>query len=122
MARFALVTWSDADLMTQLHRELKWRKLPRPWYFTRWINLKLLWKQHYRREPTGGLQACVESLGLTFEGRAHSGLVDARNTAKIAADMARQGMRFVRTTRGCGADGEPFGTRSKAGATPALTV
>ncbi|CEM16655.1 unnamed protein product [Vitrella brassicaformis CCMP3155] len=111
---FAFVTWGDSDLMSALHRECERKGLPKPLHFWKWINLKALFKQHYRREPTGGLQRVVESLGYTFEGRAHSGLVDSRNTAKIVTDMIRGGFRFTRTTRGCGPDGQPYG-RPKAG-------
>ena len=111
--------------------------LARPWYFDNWINLKVLYKQHYKREPKGGLEACVRCLclllsvdlacdaiytfirsttghtalrnrtmiccrrscGLQFEGRAHSGLVDSKNTAAICIQMMRQGFVFSRATR-----------------------
>ena len=109
--RFALVTWSDADLGGQLYAECERKGLhhARPWWFRSWVNLKLLYAQHYRREARGGLQACVEATGQTFDGRAHSGLVDARNTAKIVVNMRDEGFRFVRTTRGCDAEGVPYG-------------
>jgi hypothetical protein len=35
--------------------------------------------------------------------------VDAQNTAKIVVNMRREGFRFVRTTRGCDANGVPYG-------------
>ena len=109
--RFALVTWSDADLGSQLYTECERKGLhhARPWWFRSWINLKPLYAQHYCREARGGLQACVEATGQTFDGRAHSGLVDARNTAKIVENMREQGFKFVRTTRGCDAQGIPYG-------------
>lgn len=109
--RFALVTWSDADLGGQLYAECERKGLhhARPWWFRSWVNLKILYAQHYRREARGGLQACVEAIGQTFDGRAHSGLVDARNTAKIVVNMRHEGFRFVRTTRGCDAEGVPYG-------------
>ena len=53
-------------------------------FVSRWVDLKILYKRHYRKEAKGGLQACVERLGLTFQGRAHDGLIDSRNTAAIA--------------------------------------
>lgn len=108
---WALVTWSDADIGGALHSQLSRMKLDRPQYFDRWINLKVLFKSHYKREPHGGLQACVESCGLSFNGRAHSGLVDSYNTAKIVMQMMLQGFSFVRTTRGFGTDGEPLGMK-----------
>ncbi|CAE7695805.1 eri2 [Symbiodinium microadriaticum] len=64
-----------------------------------------------------GLQKCVESLGLTFEGRAHDGLIDCRNTAAIVLHMAQGSMlygafAFRRATRGLDRDGNVFGSRA----------
>mmetsp|Transcript_75068 Transcript_75068/g.244058 ORF Transcript_75068/g.244058 Transcript_75068/m.244058 type:complete len:98 (+) Transcript_75068:1420-1713(+) len=70
-----------------------------PSCFTDWVDLKQLFQRHYKHGPRGGLQRCVEHLGMQFEGRAHNGLVDARNTARIAAHMARDGFAFSRPTR-----------------------
>mmetsp|Transcript_64032 Transcript_64032/g.150655 ORF Transcript_64032/g.150655 Transcript_64032/m.150655 type:complete len:426 (-) Transcript_64032:84-1361(-) len=109
-ATFAMVTWSDADILGALHSELRRRGLQRPAHFDAWINLKALFKSHYKREPKGGLQRCVESCGLSFDGRAHSGLVDSINTAKICIQMISQGYSFSRTTRGFGPDGEAWGS------------
>ncbi|KAJ1483418.1 hypothetical protein T484DRAFT_2592466 [Baffinella frigidus] len=111
---FAFVTWSDADIMGALHSQLTRLGLERPAHYDKWINLKALFKQHYKREPHGGLQKVVESCGLTFDGRAHSGLVDSQNTAKIAMQMIEQSFRFTRTTRGFGPDGYAWGAKRPA--------
>lgn len=79
--------------------------------------LQALFKIHYKREPRGGLQACVEGCGLPFEGRAHSGLVDSRNTAAIVVQMIQQGFKFTRSTRGFAPDGQAWGVRKKASET-----
>jgi len=50
---FAIVTWSDADVMSALQPQLERLALPRPPYFDKWINLKLSYKSHFRREPSG---------------------------------------------------------------------
>ena len=55
----------------------------------------------------------MESCGLRFEGRAHSGLIDSQNTAKIAIQMMQQGFCFTRTTRGFGVDGVAFGAKRR---------
>mmetsp|Transcript_27881 Transcript_27881/g.49863 ORF Transcript_27881/g.49863 Transcript_27881/m.49863 type:complete len:189 (+) Transcript_27881:140-706(+) len=108
---FTVVTWGDSDLIV-LQNQCKSEGITRPGLFDRWVNLKALFKQHYRKEPRGGLQHVVEKVcGLPFEGRAHSGLVDSFNTAKICQQMLRQGFVFNRTTRGFGADGNAFGSR-----------
>ena len=100
------MTWSDADLMSVLEPQLSRLGVPMPRYFGGWINLKLSFKSHFKEEPQGGLQKCIERQGLTFTGRAHSGLVDSVNTAALAMLMVRQGFRFVRTTRSFAPDGE----------------
>ena len=84
------------------------------------INLKEAFRQHFRFDARGGLEKVVNSLlELRFEGRAHSALVDARNTGKIALRMCEQSFRFTRPTRGLGPDGEPWGGgKSKMKALP----
>ena len=119
---WAVVTWSDADLMSTLQPQLSRLDLPMPSYFESWINLKLSFKSHFREEPHGGLQACVERQGLSFVGRAHSGLVDSVNTAALAMLMVRQGFRFVRTTRGFGPDGTAWGSRGRHEASDSRTA
>jgi len=114
---WAFCTWSDADVGSQLVRELRYKQLSMPTCFKQWIDLKALYKRHYKTEPTGGLQACVERLGLYFEGRAHDGLVDSRNTAAIVLHMARGSMLhgsyvFRRFTRGLDDEGNPYGSKA----------
>lgn len=85
--------------MSAIRRNCETLEIKFPERFKNWINLKEMYKQHFKRKPSGGLKHVVESLGFTFEGRAHSGIVDARNTAKIANLMSTQGFRFWRHTR-----------------------
>ena len=121
-------TWSDADIGGQLSSECRHKSLPLPPCFDAWVDLKVLYARHYRTEARGGLQACVERLGLSFEGRAHNGLIDSRNTAAITLHMAQGrghfGPCFVfrRPTRGLDANGNAWGSkaaRSTASARPA---
>jgi len=124
---FTFVTWSDADIMFALHSEFSRLKIARPSYFNNWINLKvslpslphsllsrqqLLYKSHFKKDAVGGLQACVERLGISFQGRAHSGLVDSRNTAAIVMKMLNEGFQFLRNTRGFGPNGQVWGSKS----------
>ena len=88
LGHWAICTWTDADIGGQLSRETKYKGLAMPLCFSAWIDLKKVFLRHYKRRPTGGLQRCVESLGLEFEGRPHNGLIDSRNTAKIVVHMA----------------------------------
>ena len=72
-----------------------------------------MFKKHYGREPKGGLRSCVESIGAIWDGRAHNGLVDSLNTAKIVRHMVQTGFRFTRSTRGLDKNGIPYGQKKK---------
>ena len=115
---WSFCTWSDADIGGQLANELRVKGLAMPSCFDQWVDLKLVYHRRYKREPRGGLQACVERLGLVFDGRAHNGLVDSINTAKIALHMARgEGMHgpafvFTRPTRGLDTNGYTYGSKA----------
>ena len=117
VGHWSLATWGDVDVMTTLRQELAHKKIDFPPCFDKWINLKddAVFKRHYGWRPRGGLQRCVNSIApgsVVWEGRAHNGLVDSRNTAKIVVHMANTGYRFVRATRGMDANGVPYGLRT----------
>ena len=63
--KWTFCTWSDADIAGQLVKELHFKQLSIPKCFDQWLDLKVLYKRHYKIEPTGGLQACVESLSTS---------------------------------------------------------
>ena len=116
--RWCFCTWSDADIGGQLAAECRHKGLAIPPCFDAWVDLKHEYRRHYKIEPRGGLQACVERLGIEFTGRAHNGLVDSQNTAKIVLHMARgEGMFgpafvFLRPTRGLDKNGYAYGSRA----------
>ena len=113
-----ITTWSDADVM-QLSKELQFKNFCQiPKLFDRWIDLKVLYRRHYKTNHARGLQKCVERLGMTFDGRAHDGLVDSRNTAKIVMHMHHFGAHtygsfvFKTSTRGLDSSGNAFGSNA----------
>lgn len=120
IGHWAFCTWSDADVGTQLSNEARVKGLALPRCFDSWIDLKVFYRAHFKTEPKGGLRACVERLGLEWTGRAHNGLVDSQNTAKIVVHMASGGsyahgvFEFKRATRGLDASGRPFGSKAAA--------
>lgn len=63
---------------------------------TRWINLKVPFNEVF-----GGvrcnLKEAVQLAGLVWEGRAHCGLDDAKNTARLLAYLMHRGFRFTIT-------------------------
>lgn len=90
---FAVVTWSSWDCRVMLESECRLKSLRKPPYFNRWINLKVPFKELF-----GGvrcnLKEAVTLAGLVWEGRAHCGLDDARNTARLLAHLMRRGSRL----------------------------
>lgn len=90
---FAVVTWSNWDCRVMLESECRFKKIRKPPYFNRWINLKIPF-----HEVFGGvrcnLKEAVEMAGLAWQGRAHCGLDDAKNTARLLAFLMHRGFRF----------------------------
>ncbi|KAK6141188.1 hypothetical protein DH2020_025071 [Rehmannia glutinosa] len=78
---FAVVTWSDWDCRVMLESECRYKNIPKPPYFNRWINLKVPFHDIFGMERCN-LKQAVEKAGLAWEGRLHCGLDDAKNTAQ----------------------------------------
>lgn len=72
-----------------METECKWRHITKPAYFNRWVDLKKQYQRKYRHNSN--LRSCVEHVGLFWEGRAHSGIDDAMNTARLAVHMIKDG-------------------------------
>ncbi|KAJ6387969.1 hypothetical protein OIU77_026517 [Salix suchowensis] len=90
---FAVVTWSNWDCRVMLESECRFKKIRKPPYFNRWINLKVPFCEIF-----GGarcLKEAVEMSGLEWQGRAHCGLDDAKNTARLLALLMHRGIRFL---------------------------
>lgn len=51
--------------------------------FRRWINVKQMYKIVYPKSPRGSMVDMLSSLGISLEGRHHSGIDDVRNISKI---------------------------------------
>uniref|UniRef100_A0A4W4GU74 ERI1 exoribonuclease 2 n=1 Tax=Electrophorus electricus TaxID=8005 RepID=A0A4W4GU74_ELEEL len=82
----AFVTWSDWDLGVCLLYECKRKQINKPGVLNSWIDLRATYKGFYSRKPKG-LNGALQDLGIEFSGREHSGLDDARNTARLAWRM-----------------------------------
>ncbi|WIA29578.1 hypothetical protein OEZ86_012070 [Tetradesmus obliquus] len=82
------VTWTSWDLAICLCAECAWRKIQRPDYLCSWVDLKQLFGATYKQR--GNLRTCVEAAGLRWQGRQHSGLDDALNTARLAIKLMQQ--------------------------------
>ncbi|XP_028783902.1 uncharacterized protein LOC114739967 isoform X1 [Neltuma alba] len=92
-ANFAVVTWSNWDCRVMLESECRFKKIRKPPYFNRWINLKIPFREVFGAARCN-LKEAVEMAGLAWQGRAHCGLDDAKNTARLLALLMRRGFRF----------------------------
>jgi len=77
---FAVVTWSNWDCRVMLESECQMKRIRKPPYFNRWINLKVPFHEVFG-DVRCNLKQAVQLSGLPWVGRAHCGLDDARNTA-----------------------------------------
>ncbi|URE39185.1 Cytochrome P450, partial [Musa troglodytarum] len=90
---FAVVTWSNWDCRVMLESECKFKRIRKPPYFNRWINLKVPFQEMFQGVRCN-LKEAVQLAGLTWEGRAHCGLDDARNTARLLVHLMDMGFKF----------------------------
>ncbi|KAH7667299.1 ERI1 exoribonuclease 2 protein [Dioscorea alata] len=90
---FAVVTWGNWDCRTMLESECKFKRIRKPPYFNRWINLKALFQEMVSGDRCNLMEA-VQRAGLTWEGRPHCGLDDARNTARLLTLLMHWGFKF----------------------------
>ncbi|KAG8045238.1 hypothetical protein GUJ93_ZPchr0008g11712 [Zizania palustris] len=90
---FAVVTWSNWDCRVMLESECRLKNIRKPPYFNRWINLKVPFHEVFGSVRCN-LKEAVQLAGLTWEGRAHCGLDDARNTARLLALLMHRGFKF----------------------------
>jgi len=114
LSRVAACTWSDWDLTRCLASECRRKQLSVPVCLQRWLDIRSVYRTFYQRRPAGLVGALLE-LGLIFEGREHSGIADARNTARLAWRMALAGCQFYITSDKMGlAAGEDAAEREEA--------
>ena len=95
-ATLLCATWSDWDLAHMLASEARWRRLQLPPYLQRWCDLRATFRTQYPRAQ-GGLEEACATAGVPWEGRAHCGLDDAANTARLAVQCCLRGAALVIT-------------------------
>lgn len=89
--RFVVCTWTDWDMERMLHGEAKWRRIELPPFLRRWVDLKSVFGETFKSAKGFNLAQSCASAGVAWDGRAHSGLDDARNTARLAAKLVERG-------------------------------
>eukprot|EP00929_Paragymnodinium_shiwhaense_P115505 TRINITY_DN84438_c0_g1_i1.p1 TRINITY_DN84438_c0_g1~~TRINITY_DN84438_c0_g1_i1.p1 ORF type:complete len:273 (+),score=30.66 TRINITY_DN84438_c0_g1_i1:111-929(+) len=90
---FVICTDGPSDLKSFLQPECKRKKVQLQSYWSRFIDVRRCFNASAAK-PISGLVNILASLGLSFEGREHSGIDDARNIARIAGEMLRNGRRL----------------------------
>ncbi|XBI63532.1 ERI1 exoribonuclease 2-like [Triticum dicoccoides] len=95
--RLAVVTWGDWDCRTMLEFECRFKGIEKPSYFDQWINLRVPFQAAFGGGGRVNLQEAVRAAGLDWEGRLHCGLDDARNTARLLAELMRRGVKITIT-------------------------
>ncbi|KAL5580332.1 hypothetical protein UlMin_012774 [Ulmus minor] len=93
---FAVVTWSNWDCRVMLESECRFKRIRKPPYFNRWINLRVPFNEVFGGVKCN-LKEAVQLAGLAWEGRAHCGLDDAKNTARLLTNLMHRGFQFAIT-------------------------
>jgi 3'-5' exoribonuclease 1 len=86
------VTDTSFDIGKFLKMQLIHDALPLPMYIHSWINVRMIVKTLFGipKSTNVNLEEMVDKLGMTFQGRPHSGLDDARNVAFIAIELMKR--------------------------------
>lgn len=81
---------SPWDIKECLFPQCVLAKTPFPPYATKWMDVRKMFSSFYR-VPSGNISRMLESLGLQFKGREHSGIADANNIARVLMQLIRDG-------------------------------
>lgn len=61
-----------------------------PSYATKWLDVRKMFSSFFRVR-SGNLSSMLESLGLVFEGREHSGIDDTKNIVRVLVQLIKDG-------------------------------
>ena len=86
---FIFVTCGDWDLKMALPINCDFLKLDYPDYLRRWVNIKKYFQDITGRRG-GGMEKMLYALGLTLDGRHHSGIDDSKNIAKLMLELMKR--------------------------------
>jgi inhibitor of KinA sporulation pathway (predicted exonuclease) len=91
---FIFVTCGDWDLKQCLRTEAAYKNIEYPDYLNKWINVKKIFSE-LKGINKCGMAGMLYELGLTLEGRHHSGIDDTRNIAKIVITLLQNNLKFT---------------------------
>jgi len=79
------------DLAAFLHKECMLKRYPIPlWSCRKYLDVRELFSEHFASEKLKVVDM-LDQFHLTFEGREHAGIDDARNIARILVELAKAG-------------------------------
>ena len=96
-ANICFVTCGDWDLKTMLPGQCKYLEVDVPQYFRKWMNVKTAFSNITGLKAIGKVPM-LQQLGLTLEGRHHSGIDDSKNIAKILKELVKRSPNLQPTT------------------------
>ena len=104
-----VVTCGDWDLSSLLPRQCAQHRLAVPAWADRWANLKRVYADSFpNASDRATLAEIAASLSVQLVGRAHSGIDDSRNIARVLRRMIEMGVSVLNTAiwpcAGCGAE------------------
>ncbi|XP_064128912.1 3'-5' exoribonuclease 1 [Loxodonta africana] len=90
--KYSILTDGSWDMNKFLNIQCQLSRLRYPPFAKRWINIRKSYGNFYKvpRSQTK-LTIMLEKLGMSYEGRPHSGLDDSKNIARIAVRMLQDG-------------------------------
>lgn len=91
------VTCGDWDLKTMLPGQCKHLGVDVPPYFKKWVNIKKAFT-NITSIRARDMVHMLDKLGLTLDGRHHSGIDDSKNIAKILIELLKQSPNIQPTT------------------------
>jgi inhibitor of KinA sporulation pathway (predicted exonuclease) len=91
---FCLITDGSWDLKYCLRAEAAAKGIKLAAHYSRFFDLRNEFQLHKNAPHATNLNAMLEYLGLTMEGRHHSGISDCMNISKIVARLIKDGMWY----------------------------
>jgi 3'-5' exoribonuclease 1 len=87
---FVIATDGPWDVLSFLRKECQRKGLPLQTYWDYFVDVRRQYAAWYNVRRCG-IRKMLAQCGLEFQGREHSGIDDARNIARIAAEMIKTG-------------------------------
>jgi inhibitor of KinA sporulation pathway (predicted exonuclease) len=93
-----IVTWTNWDFLIQMRNECNRKQLKKLSAFNQWMDLKEIYMEKCSPKDQYSFGQALARENLEFEGQPHSGIDDARMTARLAYKLHREGS-YLRVTK-----------------------